>query len=278
MTLLALGMTGTSTSLHLNVVESSKFGNNLSSQPIVESPPSESKEPDIIAPPEHFAVVERGLYRSGIPSAESLPFIRSLGLKQMIVLSAERPVRSITNFCDNHNIKISHTGLYGWTPNSSWKPIAEEVVKESLQIILHCNNHPILVCDIGGVHIVGMVIGCLRRLQNWNLNSVVNEYRSFAGPKTRYNNEQFMELFDIDLVTIPQKSPPWYAEQLSMDEKEQAEYERLVETKLVDSSGTLRDSEGVPQYEVYYYSSAGPLNSQIGGIKPRIQTLGASLS
>lgn len=118
-----------------------------------------------------------------------------------------------------------------------------------------------------------MVIGCLRRLQNWNLNSVVNEYRSFAGPKTRYVNEQFIELFDIDLVTIPRDPPQWFAEQLDMERRDREEFVKLAKEQRVDESSMLVETEKCPRYIRYYYSSSSPLNSEIGGKEPKIRTL-----
>lgn len=229
--------------------------------------------PEVITPPENFALVESGLFRSSLPDIGNFSFIRTLNLKHVIILSAERPVRSVAALFEKHNIQVSHTGLHAWTSESSWKPISEEVVKQSMEIILHRDNHPMLVCDVGGMHLVGMVIGCLRRLQNWNINSVINEYRSFAGVKTRYVNEQFIELFDIDLVTIPDQQPLWFVEQMELDRKEAEEYSQLIKDGRVDSSGTLQEANKAPRYITYYYSSASPLNSQVGGKTPRIQTL-----
>lgn len=235
--------------------------------------PPVTKEPGVITPPENFAVVEPGLYRSGLPNPKNFAYVRSLRLRHVIILSPERPMRNTINFFENQGIKVSHTGIQGWRSQSSWKPIAEEVVKESLEIILRSTNHPTLVCDVGGVHLVGMVIGCLRRLQNWNLNSVVNEYRSFAGPKTRYNNEQFMELFDVDLVIIPPNPPIWFSEQQTVDDVEKDGQRRLFDEGMMDNSGTLLRCDGVPRYIVHFFSSEGPLNSETGGRTPRIQTL-----
>lgn len=45
------------------------------------------------------------------------------------------------------------------------------------------------------------MVGCFRKLQKWNLTSILEEYRRFAGSKGRILNEQFIELFDIDLVS-----------------------------------------------------------------------------
>ena len=53
------------------------------------------------------------------------------------------------------------------------------------------------------------MIGCLRKLQRWNLSCILEEYRRHAGAKSRRLNEQFVELFDVDLVRLPQNHPPW---------------------------------------------------------------------
>lgn len=232
-----------------------------------------TKKLGIVTPPQNFAIVEPGLYRAALPSADNFSYIRSLTLKRVIILSAERPEKAVSKFFEAHNIQVSHTGLHAWTSNADWKPIGEEVVKESLEIILRRDSYPLLVCDVGGIHMVGMVIGCLRRLQNWNLNSVVSEYRSFSGPKTRYFNEQFIELFDIDLVTLPDDPPAWFAEQMEMDLKDKEAFNKLVDTEKVDESGSRVDSDNSPKYLCYYFSSSSPLNSEIGGMTPRIQTL-----
>lgn len=52
-------------------------------------------------------------------------------------------------------------------------------------------------------------MGCLRKLQHWNLSSIFEEYRRYAGSKVRLLNEQFIELFDTDLVSIPVNHPPF---------------------------------------------------------------------
>ncbi|CAN0177575.1 unnamed protein product, partial [Ectocarpus sp. 8 AP-2014] len=46
----------------------------------------------------------------------------------------------------------------------------------------------------------GTVVACLRKLQRWNLTSIFEEYRRFTKHKVRVQNEQFIELFDTDLV------------------------------------------------------------------------------
>jgi len=118
-----------------------------------------------------------------------------------------------------------HLGLRIWRPEATWKPISEELIKEALQIVLDVTKHPILIACTSGIHQTGTLVGCLRRLQRWSLNSIVDEYRSFAGLKARYVNEQFIELFDVDLVTLPLNLPDWWIENQLMLEEEESEEE-----------------------------------------------------
>ncbi|POW08722.1 hypothetical protein PSHT_09459 [Puccinia striiformis] len=42
----------------------------------------------------------------------------------------------------------------------------------------------------GGSHRTGTVVGCLRKLQGWNLASIFEEYRRYAGAQHHIMNEQ----------------------------------------------------------------------------------------
>lgn len=46
-------------------------------------------------------------------------------------------------------------------------------------------------------HRTGCLVGCLRKLQNWCLSSVFEEYQHFAGMKSRSADLRFIETFDI---------------------------------------------------------------------------------
>lgn len=296
------------------------------------------KELEVLEPPQNFAMVEPGLYRSSLPgpgassstslgggnltgasssSSSSLSsshgsFLRGLRLRTAIILSSEKPVRSVTNVFTRVGARIIHTGLHGWsllddggssTTSLSWKPMADEVVKDTIELILHAENYPILLCDVGGVYNVGMVVACLRRLQGWNLTSVINEYRSFAAARSRYVNEQFIELFDIDLITVPPQPPAWFVNLANADATDYQQFQRLVHSNCLDESGTLiadvddnehepnqhqeqgqdykqqqqqktsADVVNIPKHKVYYFSSAAPLNSDFNKAVPRIQTM-----
>lgn len=131
------------------------------------------------------------------------------------------------DFIDDQEIQLHHLGVVSSV--NAWDPITEEAVLQALELILNPSNYPMMImCNLGrhrtgislvsikgcdtDAHIclnVGTIVGCMRKLQRWNLTSIFEEYRRYAGPKVRLLNEQFIELFDTDLVAIPANKPKW---------------------------------------------------------------------
>ncbi|CAO3623275.1 unnamed protein product [Mucor fragilis] len=111
------------------------------------------------------------------------------------------------DFIDDQEIQLHHLGVVSSV--NAWDPITEEAVLQALELILNPSNYPMMImCNLGR-HRTGTIVGCMRKLQRWNLTSIFEEYRRYAGPKVRLLNEQFIELFDTDLVAIPANKPKW---------------------------------------------------------------------
>lgn len=49
-------------------------------------------------------------------------------------------------------------------------------------------------------HRTGCLVGCLRKLQNWCLSSVVEEYKHFAGIKWRETDLRYLETYDVSCI------------------------------------------------------------------------------
>ncbi|DAZ95990.1 TPA: hypothetical protein N0F65_009291 [Lagenidium giganteum] len=162
-------------------------------------------------PPVNYGMIEEDLYRSGQPNELNFPFLERLNLKKIIYLAPEEPNPQFQSFVEEQEIELIFLG--GNTRMESrrkaWEPLSEETVLAALEIILDRSNYPLYItCHLGRDR-TGAVVGCLRKIQQWHLSSIFEEYRRFAGSKVRLQNEQFIELFDTDLVTIPQNPPPW---------------------------------------------------------------------
>ncbi|KNE69205.1 hypothetical protein AMAG_13597 [Allomyces macrogynus ATCC 38327] len=190
---------------------------------------SSGAPPPLLVVPDAFAQVEPNVYRSGMPTAAHIPYLRTLHLKSVLVLSPDLPPRAVLAFLDEQKIELIHLGQpHAWrstlstastlssaaassSPPATWRPVPEELIKEALELALDApRTHPVLVCCTTGVHETGVLVACLRRMQRWNFNSIVAEFRAFSFPSARAMAEQFVELFDDSLVTLPppERLPP----------------------------------------------------------------------
>ncbi|RKP32195.1 protein-tyrosine phosphatase [Metschnikowia bicuspidata] len=154
-----------------------------------------------IIPPLNFCSVEKQLYRSGQPSVINQSFLEQLHLKTILWLASEEPMEDFLDYCLTNNINIEFVGLindYSYTSINPWDSLDERTIKKALELICDQTNYPVLVCCGMGRHRTGAVIGCLRRLQGWNLASVSEEYRRFTGARGgRILVELLIESFDI---------------------------------------------------------------------------------
>ena len=60
-------------------------------------------------------------------------------------------------------------------------------------------NHPILIHCRQGKHRTGTVIGCFRKLQNWSLEEIHEEYSRYAHPKPRIFDRHYIESFNVEI-------------------------------------------------------------------------------
>lgn len=175
-----------------------------------------------IIPPLNFCPVERQLYRSGQPSIINQSFLQDLNLKTILWLASEEPQDDFLEFCSDWNINIEFVGIineFNYQHSGQnvtvnpWDSLNEGTIKKALELIVNRNNYPLLVCCGMGRHRTGTVIGCLRRLQGWNLASVSEEYRRFTGARGgRILVELLIESFDINSVEIKVDDlPDWLA-------------------------------------------------------------------
>lgn len=165
-----------------------------------------------IIPPLNFCPVEKQLYRSGQPSVINQLFLEELNLKTILWLASEEPAEDFLDYCSGSNINIEFVGMindYNYSNINPWDSLDERTIKNALETISNKENYPLLVCCGMGRHRTGAVIGCLRRLQGWNLASVSEEYRRFAGARGgRILVELLIESFDVASVQVDSQNLP----------------------------------------------------------------------
>lgn len=149
----------------------------------------------VLVPPINFSMVEEGIFRSGFPQPFNFRFLHALNLRSVIYLCKEPYPRENLEFLHSHKIQLFQFGIDGTKEPSV--TIISEVITEALKIILDVRNHPVLIHCKQGKHRTGCLVGCLRKLQNWRLGSVFEEYQRFAGLKWRASDLRFLETYDV---------------------------------------------------------------------------------
>ncbi|WWC95781.1 hypothetical protein V866_002647 [Kwoniella sp. B9012] len=163
--------------------------------PLYLPPPALPKVEEDLVPPENFALVSKGVYRSGFPKKRNFGFMETLRLKTVLTLVLEDYPEANLEWCQSQDIQFMQFGIPG--NKEPFDNIPEDVICSALVAILDQRNHPILIHCNKGKHRTGCLIGCIRRLQSWSLTSIFDEYRRFSSPKSRAVDQQFIDLFDL---------------------------------------------------------------------------------
>lgn len=145
-------------------------------------------------PPENFARVCEGIYRSSFPRIENFQFLKSLGLRSILCLIPEEYPIENTKFNESNGIKFYQIGLSG--NKEPFVKIKPELVTEAIKILISPENQPILLHCNRGKHRTGCIVGCIRKLQKWSHSMIFDEYRKFAYPKERPLDQQFIEMYN----------------------------------------------------------------------------------
>jgi tyrosine-protein phosphatase SIW14 len=163
---------------------------------------------ELIVPPVNFSLVAKGVYRSSHPNVRNFSFLSNLRLKTLLFLGPEDYPLKNARFLSENGITFISVPMEG--NKEPFKTIPTEQMMEALRHITNSRNHPIYIHCNKGTHRTGTVIGCLRKLQNWGLVSIFEEYRCFAGAKAQQIDEQYIELFEPSIEALdPAHFPTW---------------------------------------------------------------------
>lgn len=226
----------------------------------------------MLVSPDNFGLIEPGVYRCLKLEADHTPFLATLQLNSIVLLDAAKPPRNLKAFLEENEVKlfklgglkISNHGNYtkdneridkaggsqlsagqgeieviqldrgngngGSKENNLWMLIEPGLIEGAFEIIFNKNRHNVLVVDLSLT-----LVGILRRIQKWNFNSIVNEYRIYTGnsSKNNYNAENFLELLEIELV-------PFEVDQWLRNKREKSLEQPEPKAPSVASSGSHR--------------------------------------
>ncbi|KAK4770735.1 hypothetical protein SAY87_031267 [Trapa incisa] len=150
----------------------------------------ESHGEGTLVPPVNFSMVEEGVYRSGFPQPSNFAFTDTLNLRSIIYLCPEPYPEENLKHLESRNIRLFQFGIEGKTNGFL-------IIDLLIMFFSDVRNHPVLIHCNRGKHRTGCLVGCFRKLQNWCLSSVFEEYHCFAGVKSRVTDLKFIESFEV---------------------------------------------------------------------------------
>ncbi|KAI3711170.1 hypothetical protein L2E82_41053 [Cichorium intybus] len=155
----------------------------------------EKSSDHIHIPPLNFAVVDAGIFRSGFPDTTNLSFLKTLRLRSIIYLCPEPYPEENLEFLNANGIQLHQFGIQN--SKNPLMEIQEGKIRDALKVLIDTKNHPVLIHCKRGKHRTGCLVGCLRKLQNWCMGAIHEEYKHFAGNKSRISDQMFLETFNI---------------------------------------------------------------------------------
>ncbi|MCL7033862.1 hypothetical protein MKW94_015181 [Papaver nudicaule] len=164
---------------------------------LVKAKQSDVAGDDFITPC-NFAIVERGIYRCSFPDSLNFSFIETLHLRSILCLCPESYPEENFRFLQSKNIQLFQFGIQGTKEPSM---VSKDMITEALEVLLDVRNHPILIHCKQGKHRTGCVVGCYRKLKNWCMPCVLQEYHHFSGSKARPTDMKFIENYDAACVS-----------------------------------------------------------------------------
>ncbi|KAG5984596.1 hypothetical protein E4U55_004147 [Claviceps digitariae] len=132
--------------------------------------------------PINFGLVVPGVYRSSYPKPEDHQFLSSLKLKTVVTLVKKEELdHDLLAFVNANGINQVVFDMKG----TKKEAIPISTMRAILELMLDRSNYPLLVHCNHGKHRTGCVVATIRKLSGWQLNMVVDEYKTYAAPKVR---------------------------------------------------------------------------------------------
>lgn len=161
-----------------------------------------------LIPPFRHCMIEDALYRGAHPSLKNMRFMRRLHLRTVLSLvpDAAGPSRDLRDYCASERIRHVWHFVEKYDDSFSHTPA---LVASLLSEMVDPRNHPLYIHCRDGAHNTGIVVMCLRRLQNWGLPTIFNEFMRYTKSNLiAYAERRFVESFHAT-VSIPVHIPRW---------------------------------------------------------------------
>lgn len=190
-----------------------------------------------LIPPTGFTYVEDVICRCVAPIHRNhLSFLRTTDIKILVNVSCE-PIYDIEYLVEKENYQLHDLFDNNESPISHSITELEDWVKKSIELIIALSSQgTILLIGNEDTCLDCLLIACLRKIQEWTLVPILHEFRLLSNQKRLFDLEQFIELFNSDIVNYTTDIPEFLSTHLLIKEEELKLLER-----------TYKESTEIPQ-------------------------------
>lgn len=169
--------------------------------------------PDPLVPPLKFNSVQPNLYRGAYPREINFPFLQTLQLKTIVLLTPE-PITAesdpkLHDFAKSNNIKLVHLECaQSGKGKKRGVPMGYSTIVDALNIMVLRDLAPMYVHCLNGGQVVSLVIACLRKVQFWSSIAIFNEFINFTSNIT-VNDRSFVDGFKGEINIDASNKVDW---------------------------------------------------------------------
>ncbi|CAR21348.1 Oca4p [Lachancea thermotolerans CBS 6340] len=183
----------------------------------------------MLVPPANFGIAEEGIYRCSKIETLNLSFLETLNLKTVVFVGGQQPSKFFQEFFERSciqwyvvktadvssslapvNVSTSKPAVdekltplgssdnetqYKLSDNDDLMILKSYSLKRTFELLLNTINHNTILVDKTSI-----VVGVLRKMQKWNIASIINEYRLFSGKNCNYFAETLLEMISVQII------------------------------------------------------------------------------
>lgn len=159
-----------------------------------------------IPPANYGAVIPGSIYRCSYPDPANYEFIKDLKIKSILTLVPEPVAPEYQAFMDDSGIQHFQVHIRA---NKGEVRVDSCEMQRALRLIMDRTNHPIMIHCNKGKHRTGCTVACFRRICGFDMDTIREEYHTYAGKKARFLDEVFFETFDLNVVMWMARQEKW---------------------------------------------------------------------
>ena len=127
-----------------------------------------------------------------------MDFVKTLRVRSLLTLVDTEPTPGFQEWIENS--KVKRMQIHIATNKEGKVNTTIDSLCEALLFIMDSSNYPVYIHCNRGKHRTGCVVACLRKVQHWPIEKIIEEYSTYAGVKARDGDIELIKSFEPSAV------------------------------------------------------------------------------